>query len=168
MALELKSDGTPYKTSRKQREYAAKYYYDGRGKRAQHRYKVKPATKERIKKRPWYIKRYSKLRIRQEILGNMGAITKKEVEAFATYVLGELYLDWKMKWTIAQPGICLKKSQQILIPKNIIGQYPWDAKEYILHETAHIFTDDNQHGEEFYKSYIALLRRFMIIPLQGE
>lgn len=92
--------------------------------------------------------------------GNMGAITREEVEAFAARVLKKLYLDWKMKWTIAQPGICLKKSSEILLPENVIGQYPWMAKEYVLHETAHIFT--NGHGEEFYKSYIALLRRFMV------
>lgn len=95
-------------------------------------------------------------------MNNMGAITKEETEAFATHVLEELCPDWKMKWTRAQPGICLKKSQEILIPKSMIGKYPWQAKEYVLHETTHIFTDDNRHGEEFYKLYIALLRRFML------
>ena len=92
----------------------------------------------------------------------MGAITREEVETFATHVLKELRLDWRMGWTIAQPGICLKKSKEILIPRTMIGQYPWVAKEYVLHETAHIFTDDKVHGEEFYKSYIVLLRRFML------
>ncbi|MBA7677813.1 hypothetical protein ES703_86077 [subsurface metagenome] len=95
-------------------------------------------------------------------MNNMGAITREEVEAFAARVLKKLRLDWKMKWTTAQPGICLKKSQEILIPKSMIGQYTWMAREYVLHETAHIFTDDKQHGEEFYKSYVVLLRRFMV------
>ena len=95
-------------------------------------------------------------------MSNMGAITKEQAEAFATHVLEELCLNWKMKWTRAQPGICLKKSQEILIPKSMIGQYPWMAKEYVLHETTHIFTDDNRHGEEFYKLYVVLLRRFMV------
>ena len=92
----------------------------------------------------------------------MGAITKEEAEAFATNVLEELRLDWKMKWTRAEPGICLKKSHEILIPESMIGEYPWVAKEYVLHETTHIFTDDKWHGEEFYKVYVALLRRFML------
>ena len=95
-------------------------------------------------------------------MNNMGAITKEEAEAFAAHVLKELCPDWKMKWTRAQPGICLKKSQEILIPESMIGQYPWQAKEYVLHETTHIFIDDNRHGEEFYKLYIVLLRRFML------
>lgn len=93
-------------------------------------------------------------------MSNIGAVTKEEVEAFAANVLKKLYPDWKMKWTTAQPGICLKRSKEILIPESMIGQYPWMAKEYVLHETAHIST--NGHGEEFYKSYIALLRRFMV------
>ncbi len=92
----------------------------------------------------------------------MGAITKEEVEAFAAHVLKELHLNWKMEWTSCSSGICLKRSQEILIPKRMIGQYPWRAKEYILHETTHIFTDDNGHGEEFYKWYIFLLRMFMV------
>ena len=93
-------------------------------------------------------------------MNNMGAITREEAEAFAAHVLQELHLEWKMKWTSAHPGICLKKSQEILIPKSMIGQYPWMAKEYVLHETAHIFTSG--HEGKFYKSYIALLRRFIV------
>ena len=95
-------------------------------------------------------------------MNNMGAITREEAGVFAAHVLKELRLDWKMKWTKAEPGICLKKSQEILIPESMIGQYPWQVKEYVLHETAHIFTDDNRHGEEVYKVYIVLLRRFML------
>ncbi len=92
----------------------------------------------------------------------MGAITKEEVEAFGTHVLESLCPHWVVKWTKCDGGICLKKSREILIPERMIGQYPWVAKEYALHEIAHIFTNDNGHGEEFYKSYIALLRRFML------
>ena len=92
----------------------------------------------------------------------MGAITREDAGVFAAHGLEELRLDWKMKWTKCSSGICLKKSREILIPERMIGQYPWAAKEYVLHEAAHIFTDDNVHGEEFYKSYIALLRRFML------
>lgn len=92
----------------------------------------------------------------------MGAITREEAETFAADVLEELELDWKMKWTKCDGGICLKDCQEILIPERMIGQYPWQTKEYVLHETAHIFTDDNQHGEEFYKLYVVLLVRFML------
>ena len=60
------------------------------------------------------------------------AITREEVDAFAAHVLGELRLDWKMKWTRAQPGICLKKSQEILIPESMIGQYRWQPKSLLL------------------------------------
>ncbi len=95
-------------------------------------------------------------------MNNMGAITKEEAESFGAHVLKSLCLDWKMKWTRAQPGICLKKSREILIPESMIGEYPWVAKEYVLHETTHIFTDDTRHGDEFYKLYIDLLRRFML------
>lgn len=95
-------------------------------------------------------------------MNNMGAITRVKAKIFASHVLEALHLDWEMKWTKCDGGICLKKSREILIPERMIGQYPWVAKEYVLHEAAHIFTDDNGHGEEFYKSYIALLRRFML------
>lgn len=96
-------------------------------------------------------------------MNNMGAITREEAEAFATHALEELCLGWKMKWTKCSGGICLKKSREIHIPERMIGQYPWVAKEYVLHEAAHIFTDDKVHGEDFYKSYIALLGRFMLV-----
>jgi len=93
----------------------------------------------------------------------MGAISQAEVEKFAAYVIRTLGLDgWRMEWTRAQPGICLKKSQEILIPKSMIGQYPWQAKEYVLHETAHIFTNDKMHGCDFFREYIALLNKFMV------
>jgi len=92
----------------------------------------------------------------------MGAITREEAEAFAGHVLEELRLDWKMKWTEAEPGICLKKTKEILIPESVIHCHRWVAKEYVLHETSHIFTDDNEHGKEFYEVYIDLLRRFMV------
>lgn len=95
-------------------------------------------------------------------LNNMGCITKEDMEAFAARVLNELAPDWLMKWTDCSGGICLKNSREIFIPERMIGEYPWMAKEYILHEAAHIFTDDDQHGGAFYKVYIGLLWQFMI------
>ena len=96
----------------------------------------------------------------------MGAITKEDVEAFAAQVLKELRLDdWKMEWTKNSSGICLKCFREILIPERVVGQYPWEAKEYVLHETAHIFTDDHRHGAGFYRVYVALLNQFMVMSL---
>ncbi len=101
-------------------------------------------------------------RSRWVTLNNMGAATREETTGFAVHVLEEVCPDWTMKWTKCDGGICLKRSLEILIPERMIGQYPWIAKEYVLHETAHIFTDDNQHGVEFYREYVALLDRFMV------
>ena len=106
---------------------------------------------------------------------NNGAITKEEIEEFAKYVLGHLiyialglrkdmvftYLEnWKMKWTTASPSICMKDRKIIFIEERYIGKYPWVAKENILHEIAHVFTDG--HGTEFYRVYIKLLSDFML------
>lgn len=97
------------------------------------------------------------------VINNMGSMTREEMEVFAAQALKE-FPGWKMKWTVTKPGICLHKSKQILIPDTVIGQYPWMAKEYILHEVAHIKTwpRDMQHGEEFYREYILLLNIFML------
>ncbi len=93
---------------------------------------------------------------------NMGAITKEEIEEFAKRVLGLYGLkDWKMEWTTASPSICMKDRKIIFIEERYIGKYPWDAKENILHEIAHIFTDDMVHGMRFYIYYIRLLNIFM-------
>jgi len=95
---------------------------------------------------------------------NMGAITQAEIEKFAALVIRELNLDgWRMEWTRASPSICEKNRQIIFIDKTWIGRYPWEAKEVVLHEVAHIFTDDKFHGLGFYREYIELLEKFMAI-----
>ncbi len=90
----------------------------------------------------------------------MGAVTRKEVEAFAAHVLEEVAPAWVMEWTECSGGICIEKTNVIHIPERMIGKYPWEAKEYVLHEATHIST--NGHGQEFYEVYAGLLRRFMV------
>lgn len=93
----------------------------------------------------------------------MGAIKKSEVNSFAAKVLKALDLGaWTMQWTSAGPSFCARECKTILIHKSYIGRYPWEAKEVVLHEIAHIFSTDDRHGEGFYRKYIWLLRRFMV------
>lgn len=94
---------------------------------------------------------------------NMGAIAQAEIEKFAVHVIRELDLDgWRMMWTTAG-DICMKDRHIIFIDKRWVGKYPWQAKEVVLHEVAHIFTDDKQHGLGFYREYIELLEKFMAV-----
>jgi len=98
------------------------------------------------------------------VVNNMGAIKKSEVNKFASQVIKALGLDgWAMEWCKGGPSICLRKQKRILIRKAVIGMYPWQAKEEVLHEIAHIFTlGKSPHGENFYREYVPLLKRFMI------
>jgi len=97
------------------------------------------------------------------VVNLMGAVKKEEVETFVRIVFDALELnDWKMEWTETTPGICLRKAKKILLPTRIIGRYPWEAREYALHEIAHIFAlNDKLHGKLFYDEYIKLLQRFI-------
>lgn len=98
----------------------------------------------------------------------MGAISKKGVEDFSKGVFTSLLLgEWSMRWTTCNGGLCLRKGKRILIPERMIGQYPWAAKEYVLHEVAHIFTADRFHGSDFYAHYVRLVRRFMVLEERG-
>ena len=77
--------------------------------------------------------------------------TKKEIEDFAGLVLHELKLTgWRMEWTKCSGGECIDDMKRFTIPERMIGM-GFEANEYILHEVAHIFTDDNYHGRDFYK-----------------
>lgn len=96
----------------------------------------------------------------QRLTSNMGVMTRKDFESFSSKVLHDLKLDSQMRWTTAG---------DIMIPPHIYiderhrGQYPWRAKEIILHEVAHIDTwpKDDGHGEIFYARYVELLMKFM-------
>jgi predicted metal-dependent hydrolase len=96
----------------------------------------------------------------------MGAATEEEVEEFAQAVFNaeELFNEWRFRWTSAKPGVCVLKTKTIFIPQTIIGDYPWQAKEYVLHEMAHIRTLDKErgHGPVFYQEYARLVLRHMV------
>ena len=89
----------------------------------------------------------------------MGAATRRGIERFAEKVLKD-FPGWNMQWTTAG-SICIKERKIIFIDERFIGKYPWQAKEMVLHECAHINTRDKVHGGEFYIEYIKLLKRSM-------
>lgn len=100
-------------------------------------------------------------------MNNMGNIKRGELKAFVSHVLKELDLeDWQVEWD-TDVGICIKHRKLILVQVHttrfrIYPGYPWQAKEAVLHEIAHIFTPDRFHSEDFYREYVKLLTRFMI------
>ena len=98
-------------------------------------------------------------------MNNMGATTKKGAEEFVNTVLKE-FPGYKVKWTVCG-GVCIVATKTICVDKTFtIGIVPWQAKEHILHEFAHINTigKDKRHGEVFYAEYIRLLQLFMSKP----
>lgn len=87
--------------------------------------------------------------------------SKEDIEGFAREVLNKLGLtDWMMEWDKCSGGICIKDMKRFTIPERMIGM-GFEGKEYVLHEVAHIFTDDNYHGRNFYKEYVRLLEMFL-------
>lgn len=93
-------------------------------------------------------------------MNNMGAATRQEIEKFAEKALKN-FPGWEMQWTTAG-SICIRERKIIFIDERFIGKYPWEAKERVLHECSHINTEDRVHGEEFYREYIKLLKKFML------
>ena len=92
-------------------------------------------------------------------------MSKEEIEEFAKRVLLDLGLtDWQMEWDKCSGGICIKDVKRFTIPERMIGR-GFEAKEYVLHEIAHIFTDDNYHGKDYYREYIKLLSRFLVASI---
>lgn len=97
-----------------------------------------------------------------ELTNNMGCMSREQQEAFAAHVLRELGLhSYKMEWTTAGDILI---GTTIYIDERHIDEYPWVAKENILHEIAHIATwpEDDRHGELFFKEYVRLLNKFMV------
>lgn len=104
---------------------------------------------------------------KESAVNNMGNISRLEAQAFAANVLKELGLDdWCMKWTTDRSE-CIRDMKLLFIYSRkkrfrIYPGYPWEVKEIILHEIAHIFTLDSAHGAGFYTEYIKLLTKFMV------
>lgn len=100
-------------------------------------------------------------------MNNMGNISRRELQTFASHVFEKLDLEgWRMEWT-QRVSICIRETKLILIQVpnirfRIYPGYPWQAKEAVLHEIAHIFTPDKSHSEGFYIEYIKLLICFMV------
>lgn len=86
---------------------------------------------------------------------NMGAVTEQEVEEFAQMVADELGCKWE--WTT---GGCIYIAPIMYIDRRIIGQYPWQAIEAVVHEATH-HVSGNGHGTRFFRAYAGLLERFM-------
>ena len=71
--------------------------------------------------------------------------------------------DWTFKLS-AIPSLCDVYEKRINIREGIIGRPLWEVKEEVLHEVAHIFTqqDSNNHSKIFYEEYIRLLNKYII------
>lgn len=91
---------------------------------------------------------------------NNGCMSKGEIECFARMVLGECDYHESMKWTTAGDILI---GDTIYIDESHIGEYPYIAKERVLHEIAHIDTwpRDDRHGELFHSRLAELIGRFM-------
>ena len=88
---------------------------------------------------------------------NMGAVTAEEIEAFAQRVAASLGFTWD--WTDIEPSICL--GDKILLRRSLIGRYPWEAYQEVLHEAAHFRLGKGGHGAEFHDTFASLIRDFL-------
>ncbi len=86
-----------------------------------------------------------------------GSVTEKEVEDFANSVLASTYPEKTWDWTPAEPSINLV--EKFLLRRSVIGLYPWQAKEEVLHEIAHFKVQ--HHGSDFWRTYADLVIRFL-------
>ena len=109
-------------------------------------------------------------RVSERRLDNMGNMSKEAAEGFAAYVFqGEnLQDEWKMEWCKGGPSICLNGTIHIR-DKVLRHCYPWQIKEEILHEIAHIRAPKDFHWVEFYREYVRLLQKYMVDePFEGK
>ncbi len=90
-------------------------------------------------------------------MGNMDAIDARD---FFWAVSDELGLGGNFGFGITTAGsICI--GDKILIDERDLN-YPWFAKQLILHEIAHHLTpNDNTHGTRFHKVYSELVNKFL-------
>ncbi len=95
-----------------------------------------------------------------KLTNNMGCIGKLEIEDFACMVLRECGYAYAMEWTTAGD---IMTGTAVYIDETHIGEYPWMAKQVVLHEIAHIDTwpQDDRHGELFHRRYAELVMQFL-------
>ena len=89
---------------------------------------------------------------------NMGSVSQEEIEEFFQHVekvcsLSEDYF----RWTPASPSRFM--GDHILIRQELIGRYPWEAYQEVLHETAHIQAIG--HGPDFHRVYGVLIQQIL-------
>ena len=87
-------------------------------------------------------------------------MSKEQIEEFASMVLRECGYEYTMKWTTAGDIVI---EPYIYIDERHINEYPYMAKERVLHEIAHIDThpQDDRHGELFHTRLAELIEQFM-------
>lgn len=95
-----------------------------------------------------------------ELTNNIGCMSRAEIEDFASMVLKECGYPHQMEWTTAGDILI---GDIVYIDERHINEYPYMAKERVLHEIAHIDTwpQDNRHGEMFHSRLADLIKQFM-------
>jgi len=92
----------------------------------------------------------------------MGCAGKRELGIFARRIMvAELPPVWCMKWTTSG-NWCDRPARTIYLDEGLTTEHRWASREVVLHEIAHgLATEDDVHGESFYREYIVLLTRYM-------
>ena len=95
-----------------------------------------------------------------KLTNNIGCMSKKQIEDFASMVLRECGYSHTMEWTT---GGNILIGEIVYIDERNIETYPYLAKYWILHEIAHIDTwpQDDRHGELFHTRLAELIEQFM-------
>ena len=95
-----------------------------------------------------------------KLTSNIGCMSKSQIEDFAKKVLEGCDYPYTMKWTMAGD---IMIEPYIYIDESHINEYPYMAKERVLHEIAHIDTwpEDDWHGEIFHTRLAELIEQFM-------
>ena len=88
----------------------------------------------------------------------MGNITREEVEKFWLQVANNVPFLANFQWGT---GWCNRETRTCFIHEDVIGGYPYEAKQYVLHEVAHLDNEDDVHGEIFHKRFAELIIQFL-------
>ena len=97
----------------------------------------------------------------------MGCPAREEVEEFFAYVLEKTGLKTELKWSKAEPSICMEHA--IYLRESLLTGYRWDAAEEVLHELSHIAVNGAEdkllmgHGADFYRRFVGLSMEFLTV-----
>lgn len=95
----------------------------------------------------------------QLLEGNrMGCPGREEVEEFFAHVLEKTGAKTEMKWSPADPSICLESV--IYLRESLLNGYRWSAAEEVIHEFAHL-NGNKGHGVNFYRCFVDLAEEFL-------